>query len=283
MVFSLYDPFFPWQIEWRSDSSSLSLSAFHFFHSSYQSLSPPSFITTLTLAFILPSCLFLQPLSLRFHLLHLQPCLWVPLSSAQSSSHSPRLSPGFSALFPLTLWSGCALTPDSSAIADSPRSATWTPQVITSQTPPHGINLGLGPLHVHACTHTHSHAGYSKQVGRWNLTRLPTPDGSEELFQLINNVSSTCFEFNRCLLVTMKVLMDLTDRSGAQMIGSSFRAVVLFCFSVAKTIFYVSMRFLSLFSHLSASQTVACIKGQPDVLSFTLRLSDTDSFLFLFA
>lgn len=117
-------------------------------------------------------------------------------------------------------------------------------------------------------------------TSRLNLICFQAPDGSEERFQLINNVSSTCIKLNRWLLVIMNVLMDLSDRSGSQTIGNSLISLSVFfcCLKVFKLhLKNICLIFLSSFTLTSSNnQRFTFIRAVSRSLSFCLSFDPAD-------
>ncbi len=125
------------------------------------------------------------------------------------------------------------------------------------------------------------HTSYTTQVGQLNSIRFSAPDGSEESFQLINNVSSTCIKLNRCLLVIMNVLMGLSDRSGAQTNGNSFIIILFFLppyLSVAKSLLICLPSLQpSLLSHFFVLDSVVTLFFVSSHLRFTFIKGKSNS------
>ena len=219
-------------------SLSLSLSS-SLYRSSYQPFPPPTFHShSGTLAFILPPCLPLQPLSLHFCLpasFHFSPFCSVIFALSPPPLSFPILFSWLDILVSAT--HAHTHTHTHARARASARSCThlsYTSPLCLRwwhQKHAHTSITSIFGFQAHTAKHTDIkiHTGYTTQVGQWNSIRLSAPDGSEESFQLINNLASTCIKLNRCLLVIMNVLMGLSDRSGPQAIGNSF-TVCLFCF-----------------------------------------------------
>ena len=200
-------------------SLSLSLSSSSLYRSSYQAFPPPTFHShSGTLAFILPSVsppsAFITPF---------RSPLVLPLLSVLLRHLRTLPPPSVSLSFPILFsWLDILVSATHTHTHTHTRTCTlacahtWaTPPLRASgdgirNTPTQASHQSL-VFRAHTAKHTDIkiHTGYTTQVGQRNSIRLSAPDGSEESFQLINNLASTCIKLNRCLLVIMNVLMGV--------------------------------------------------------------------------